>query len=120
MEMIVFGAQVIKPLFTPMKKRLTRVAPLQLGKVLAVLYGFFSLLVVPFVVLASLLGAKAGHHNPAFPANIILVVLIPILYAVLGFVGGVIAAAIYNLVASWTGGIEFSFENADEEQTLET
>lgn len=37
-------------------------------------------------------------------------VFLPIIYAVVGFIGGVIAAFIYNLVAKWTGGVEFTTE----------
>ena len=37
--------------------------------------------------------------------------LVPVFYGVMGFVFGVIGAAIYNLVAKWTGGIEFTVED---------
>jgi hypothetical protein len=33
-------------------------------------------------------------------------VMIPVLYGVMGFIGGIIGALIYNLVAKWIGGIE--------------
>ena len=32
--------------------------------------------------------------------------------AVMGFIGGVIAAAVYNLVAKWTGGLEITLSDA--------
>lgn len=35
---------------------------------------------------------------------------VPILYAVLGFIGGVISAAVYNLATKWVGGIELEVE----------
>ncbi len=34
-------------------------------------------------------------------------IMMPVIYAVFGFIGGVIAAALYNLIAKWTGGFEF-------------
>jgi hypothetical protein len=37
-------------------------------------------------------------------------VFLPIIYAVVGFIGGVIVGFIYNLTAKWTGGIEFTTE----------
>jgi hypothetical protein len=89
-----------------MKKQLTYIAPLRAGIVLGVLYGILSLFVVSFVPLAAVLGSKTG-----FPAQAIfgvgLAILLPVLYAAAGFIGGIIGAALYNLIAKWTGGFEF-------------
>ena len=90
-----------------MNKRITRIAPLQLAKVLAVLYAFLSLIVVPFLVLGSVLGSESG--NTGLP--LVFALLIPIFYAVGGFIGGLIVAALYNLIAGWTGGIEFTISD---------
>jgi len=99
-----------------MQKRLTHIAPVKLGIVLAVVYGVMSLvIIVPCFLLISL----AGVANTARTGNPMLVnftgvfvIFLPIIYAVIGFIGGVIAALIYNLVAKWTGGIEFITEEA--------
>ena len=82
-------------------RRLTRVAPLKAGVVLGILYGILGLIAAPFFLLA----AFAGGEGAA--AGIGLAVMLPIMYAVGGFVGGIISAALYNLVAKWTGGLEF-------------
>jgi hypothetical protein len=37
-------------------------------------------------------------------------VFIPIIYGVMGFVFGIITAAIYNVIAGWIGGIEVEVE----------
>jgi hypothetical protein len=37
-------------------------------------------------------------------------IMMPVVYGVIGFVFGVIGAAIYNLIASWIGGIEVEVE----------
>lgn len=84
-----------------MKKRLTYVSPLQLGIVSGILYGLISLIVVPFFILASLF----GPHGAGF--GVVFAIFLPIIYAVVGFIGGVITGFVYNLVAKWTGGIEF-------------
>ncbi len=34
----------------------------------------------------------------------------PVIYAVMGFVFGIIGSALYNLVAGWIGGIEVDVE----------
>ena len=43
-----------------------------------------------------------------------MMILMPLLYAAMGFVFGVISGAVYNLVAKWTGGIEFTVTDAPE------
>jgi len=114
-----------------MKKRLARVAPLQLGIVLAVLYGLISLVIFVPIGGCSMLFFNAHHavggpsfHGPigsSAPALMggifggFMLIFLPLLYAAMGFIGGVIAAAIYNVVAKWTGGIEFTVEDAPEQ-----
>jgi hypothetical protein len=97
-----------------MKKQLTSISPLRAGIVLAVLYGIVGLIFVPFFLIAGLLGSRAG--TPAAFGGVFLAIFFPILYAALGFIGGIIMAAIYNLVAKWTGGLEF--EVADVAPTV--
>jgi hypothetical protein len=38
--------------------------------------------------------------------GVLALVLFPILYAIVGFIAGAFTAAVYNLVAKWTGGVE--------------
>ena len=89
-----------------MKKQLTHIAPLRAGIVLGILYGILSLIIVPFILLAAVFGSKAGTATPAI-FGVGFAIVLPVIYAVGGFIGGIIAAAIYNLIAKWTGGFEF-------------
>ena len=104
-----------------MKRLIKRIAPLQAGKMLGVLYACLGLIFLPFIALAALAGAfaqQAQHPQggPAVPAVVATGVMIgfgimmPVVYGVMGFVFGVIGAAIYNLIASWIGGIEVEVE----------
>ncbi|MFO1475086.1 MAG: hypothetical protein U1F98_00370 [Verrucomicrobiota bacterium] len=89
-----------------MKKQPTYIAPLRAGIVLAALYAVLSLLAVPFFLVATALSARSGSSAPAiFSAG--FAILLPILYGVLGFLAGVLGAAVYNLIAKLTGGLEF-------------
>jgi hypothetical protein len=97
------------------RRRLKRIAPLQLGKMLALLYGIMGLIFVPFFLLI-------GTLTPNMPADQRagmmfmsggFAILAPLLYAIMGFIFGVIGALIYNLVAKWAGGIEFEVEHLD-------
>ena len=101
-----------------MTRTLKRIAPLQLGKVLGVLYGGMGLIFLPFFALAGLAGAFAPHSpdQPAAAGAIAAGVIfgmglfMPIFYAIFGFIFGMISAALYNLVARWVGGIEVEVE----------
>jgi hypothetical protein len=84
-----------------MMQRIQRFGIAQTAKVFAILYGLMGLLFAPFFLLG---GLFAQGEEPRFGMG--LAIAIPILYAVLGFVFVAIACWLYNLVASWVGGIE--------------
>jgi hypothetical protein len=83
-----------------MKKRLTYISPLQAGIVQGVVLGIVSLVFVPFIIIGGLIHAGIGA---------IFAIFLPIVYAVMGFIMGIITAFVYNLVAKWTGGLELVF-----------
>lgn len=98
-----------------MKRTLKSVAPLQLGKILAALYGLAALLFIPVFVLVALIGVAApGSSGKAAMTSLFLgvgmCIAMPVFYAVMGFLIGVIGAWIYNLLAKWIGGIQFEVE----------
>jgi len=103
-----------------MKRRIKRIGPLQAGKMLGVLYAAMGLIFIPFFAIAGLAGAFAQHAQGqsqsvapfALTAGVMMILslLFPIFYGVMGFIFGVISAAIYNLVAQWIGGIEVEVE----------
>jgi hypothetical protein len=88
-----------------MKRRLTRVAPLRTGVVLGILYGIGGLIAAPFFLIAAVLGSHGAASGVV--GGVAFAALLPIMYAVMGFLSGVIGAALYNLVVKWTGGLEF-------------
>jgi len=71
-----------------------------------ILYFLLSLLLLPIFYLATG-GAIAG----ALPR--LTLVLIPFIYAVVGYVGSAIGCWLYNIVAGWSGGIAFTLEPAE-------
>lgn len=82
---------------------------------LALLYGVMGLIFLPFFLLAMMVAQHAPEaaQMPAggmfiFSAGFAL--LAPVMYAVMGFLTGVIGAALYNLFARWTGGIDVEVE----------
>jgi hypothetical protein len=100
-----------------MIRKLKRIGPFKFGVVVGTVYGLISLIFIPFVIIGAIVSAlippSAGseaHPGMGLGVAIIFCVLAPVIYAVLGFLFGALAAAIYNVVARWTGGIEFEVE----------
>ena len=104
-----------------MKRTVKRIAPLQAGKMLGVLYACMGLIFLPIFMLAAAAGAFAQHAqgtqaSSTAPGAVVagimfgMGIFMPVIYGVLGFVIGVVGAAIYNLVVGWIGGIEVEVE----------
>jgi uncharacterized membrane protein (DUF485 family) len=97
-------------------KRIKSITPMQAAKVLAALHGAMALIFVPFFLLFALSASflpKAANAPPAgamIGIGIGLAILMPVFYAVSGFIMGLLGAVIYNLIAGWVGGIEFEVE----------
>jgi hypothetical protein len=95
-----------------------RIAPLSLGKILGLLYAIIGIVAgLFFAILGSAMGAIGALAEPGqseglgpFAAmtgmGLVSIVVFPIFYGVLGFIGGLIVAALYNLFAGMVGGIE--------------
>jgi hypothetical protein len=94
------------------KRKIKRIAPLQAGKILAILYGIMGLIFAPFFLIMSAVSAHlpAQQRVGMMALGAGFAVAMPVMYAVMGFVGGILGAAIYNLVAKWVGGIEVEVE----------
>ena len=92
------------------------VGVLSAAKILGMLYGCIGLIFVPFALIIALAGSVAGGQNGLFAgiSGVVLAIFLPLLYGAFGFVGGLIAALLYNLVARWVGGVEVELEEQPE------
>ncbi len=95
---------------------------LSVAKIYAVMFFAMSLLIsIPYglvIIGFSLMGAASGGGEAALMlggggvvAGIAIMVGIPIMYAIFGFIGGVIGALVYNVFAGLVGGVEIYVEN---------
>ena len=102
----------MNPPVVPTTRRLKRIAPLQLGKMLALLYGAMGLLIAPIFLLFSATAAQlpAGQRFGLLAVGGGLALLAPVFYAAMGFVAGTLGALLYNVAAQWIGGIEVEVE----------
>ncbi len=90
-----------------------RIGVISLAKVLAVVCAFLGLFIGALVSLFAVMGAAIGSASGADSGGIGAmlfgagaVIILPIFYGCVGFVGGLIMAPLYNLVAKVVGGIE--------------
>lgn len=94
---------------------------LSVAKIQAVLMGVVSLLVaIPYgliIIGISLLGAAGARGDSGFAVGglgivggIAIMIILPIIYAIVGFIVGAISALVYNIFAGMVGGIEIEVE----------
>lgn len=96
---------------------LKRIGVLSLAKIMGVLYAAIGLIVGFFVSFAAVIGSVIGSSLEGTTEPLVglflgvgAIFFFPILYGVLGFIGGAITSAIYNFVSKFTGGLELEFE----------
>jgi hypothetical protein len=96
-----------------------RIGVLKAATVQACVMGLFGLLFgLCFLLFGTLFGSMMGSMSNSAGAGaglgmiggIGMMIFLPIMYGVMGFVAGAIGAAVYNLVAGWVGGIELEVE----------
>ena len=88
-----------------------RVEPTSVAKVVGVVDAAFGLIIGVIVALLSMLGGSAmggGFLGPS--VGIGAIVIFPILYGLVGFIGAFIGAVIYNWAAGRVGGVQLDVE----------
>ena len=89
--------------------KIRSIGVISLAKILAFIYAVIGLIIGGLVSILTLFGihlVKTPEVGPESLAGILGVLILPILYGTVGFIGGVIAAAAFNLAAGWMGGLE--------------
>lgn len=87
-----------------------RIGPGSAFKVGLALYGFLGLVLGVVFALISMVG---GSLAPAPQIGVLrmffgvgAIIVVPVCYGIIGGIGAVIIALLYNLVAGWVGGLE--------------
>jgi hypothetical protein len=84
-----------------MKKQIINVSPFQTAKVFAVLYFLISL---PFIGLMAIAFSFSPTPHPGLGSLIIF----PFVYLIFRYIFTALGTWIYNIVAKWVGGIEYT------------
>jgi len=91
-----------------------RIDVISCGKVLGALYALLGLIVGALFSLSSLVGLAAADQgadgNVPMLFSFGAIILFPVLYGLMGFIGGIIGAALYNVVASVVGGVKLDVQ----------
>ena len=102
---------------------LKSIGVLSCGKMMGIVYAILGLVVGGFFALFSLAGvafqqAPDGNARmmPFMAFGAAAVVILSILYGIIGFIGGIILALLYNAVASVVGGLELDFQSNQPHQ----
>ena len=91
-----------------MKIRIEKLSIHQNAKTFAILMALFSLfLAVPFMLFAS----KDAPEGEGFP--LYMVIVFPVLYFVMGYLMTALGCWLYNVMAKYTGGLEFESRSMD-------
>lgn len=102
--------------------KIRKLGVLSVAKIYAVMMFVISLLIaIPyglFVIIFSLIGAGNAGGDAAFALGgggivlgVGLMIGMPIMYALMGFIFGALGALIYNVFAGLVGGVEIEVEN---------
>jgi hypothetical protein len=87
-----------------------RIGPMSLAKLSGTLYAIIGLIIGAMMSLAAMAGAMAsgGDNAGMFGAmfGIGAIVLVPLIYGCIGFIGSLIGAWLYNILAGMVGGVE--------------
>jgi hypothetical protein len=91
-----------------------RIGPLSCAKMAGTLYAVIGLIVGGVVSLIAIAGGFGANteHSSAIGAMIGTgsIIVFPIMYGCMGFIGTLIAAALYNVLASAVGGVEVDLQ----------
>lgn len=87
-----------------------------MGLIIGVIYGLF------LILFGAAMSAIAPSGDAALAGGVSTVVIgvammigFPIMYGIMGFVGGAISAVIYNIASGLIGGIKFELEGVQQD-----
>jgi hypothetical protein len=88
------------------------VAPLSAAKVFATIYAVIGLVVGAILTFAASMGGVAAQALGVIApvVGVAAIIILPIVYACIGFIGTLLVASIYNVAAGMVGGIEIDVD----------
>ncbi len=83
-----------------------------MGLIVGIIYGLI------FMVVGGAMMAGGGRDAGTAGASslvigLVMMIAIPVMYGIIGFIGGIVGALVYNVAAGIVGGLELEIENMD-------
>jgi hypothetical protein len=82
------------------------------GVIIGIIYGLI-FMVVGGAIMAGGGRGSSGAGASSFVIGLIMMVAIPVMSGIFGFIAGAIGALIYNVASGFVGGIELELDNMD-------
>ena len=91
-------------------REIKKIDPLSVGKLFAIMYAIMGVILGAIFTLLALVNIPTQSIGIGALFGVGAIIFLPIFYGIMGFVGGVISAWIYNLIAGWVGGIKIELK----------
>jgi len=100
-------------------KQIRKFRVLSVAKVAGVVYAAMGILLIPlaFIFIAASLTQTGSAGVGGVMGGVLLAIVLPVGYGAMGFIGGGIAAWLYNKVADRVGGVEVLMEDVHDQRT---
>jgi hypothetical protein len=91
--------------------RITRIGPLSLAQIFGILYAFIGLIFGFFISLFAMAGGFGmGKGLFGILFGTAAIIALPIFYGILGFIMGLLTGWLFNVAASWCGGLDIDIK----------
>jgi len=93
-------------------KKIGILSAAKIAGLLGVIYGLISGILVSFIYSKSDLLASLGTQLPTTITTLGYksIIVLPVLNGIIYFIAGIVLAFIYNILASWVGGVKLEFK----------
>jgi hypothetical protein len=101
-------------------KQIRKFRVVTVAKIAGVIYAAMGILMIPlaFIFVAASLTQTGSVGVGGVMGGVLLAIVLPIGYGAMGFIGGGIAAWLYNKVADHVGGVEVLMEDVHDQRSL--
>ena len=92
------------------KVELRKIGVLSLGKIQAIVMAIIGLIMGIIYAIGGVALSSVFQINGGIGLALASIILLPIVYGIMGFIGGIIGALVFNGAVKIIGGLELDFE----------